>query len=166
MPSATTQTASTVDYLTAERDVWRNRALLAEQALESLTPGGSEFHGSPANCAEWIGKRMASVTQHIKARQAAEARAEAAEQERNEWKRRAEDAEAGQERSEQLRAAAVVRENNAIGERDIARRQTAALERLAPPMKAIYWIVEHLKQTTPEVATVREWLQRLETERE
>jgi hypothetical protein len=68
--------------------------------------------------------------------------------------------------TEALRVAAIERENNAIAERDIARRQTAAVERLSPPMRAIYWIVEHLKQTTPEVAAVREWLHRLETERE
>jgi hypothetical protein len=56
------------------------RAEAAEQTLESLTPGGSEFHGSPANCAEWIGKRMASIVQNVKARREAEARAEATEQ--------------------------------------------------------------------------------------
>lgn len=28
--------------------------------LESLTPGGSEFHNSPKNCAEWVRDRLAT----------------------------------------------------------------------------------------------------------
>ena len=55
-------------------DAAEHRALLAEQALESLTPGGSEFHGDPIYCAEWIQRRMTNVMQQVKARKAAEAR--------------------------------------------------------------------------------------------
>lgn len=58
----------------ARADAAEHRALLAEQALESLTPGGSEFHGSPIYCAEWIQRRMTNVMQQVKARKAAEVR--------------------------------------------------------------------------------------------
>lgn len=32
----------------------------AERILESLTPGGSQFHGSPENCADWVRDRQKS----------------------------------------------------------------------------------------------------------
>jgi hypothetical protein len=65
-----------ITKLRAELAAMTTRAETAEAALESLTPGGSEFHGSPANCAEWIGKRMANVMRCIKERKAAEAKLE------------------------------------------------------------------------------------------
>lgn len=30
--------------------------------LESLTPGGSEFHNSPKNCAEWVRGRLGTLS--------------------------------------------------------------------------------------------------------
>jgi len=55
------------------------RAEAAEAALESLTPGGSEFHANPARCVEWVRERLQGVAAQVEKRKAAEQRAEAAE---------------------------------------------------------------------------------------
>jgi hypothetical protein len=44
--------------------------------LESLTPGGSEFHESPSNCIRWIRERLAGRAKQVKRRRNAESRAE------------------------------------------------------------------------------------------
>lgn len=48
----------------------------AYRALESLTPGGSEFHESPDNCAAYVRRRLDVLhhllTANIKRRKAAE----------------------------------------------------------------------------------------------
>lgn len=54
----------------AERD---NEIVLLHGLLESLTPGGSEFHQSPERCAEFAKDRMAGVIKQVKKRKAAEA---------------------------------------------------------------------------------------------
>ena len=45
--------------------------------LESLTPGGSEFHNDPVRCVEWVHERTSSaISQVLKRKAAAEAEAE------------------------------------------------------------------------------------------
>ena len=61
----------------AKNAVERSRA--AERLLEGLTPGGSEFHGSPMQCAEWVADRLASLSKLVLQRKAAEQRAAEAE---------------------------------------------------------------------------------------
>ena len=41
--------------------------------LESMTPGGSEFHNDPGRCVLWITQRNSSVIHQIELRKAAEA---------------------------------------------------------------------------------------------
>ena len=43
-----------VDTYVEQLKAVQARANKAERTLESLTPGGSEFHGSPENCADWV----------------------------------------------------------------------------------------------------------------
>jgi len=59
----------------------KHRADVAEQErdqlrmqLESLTPGGSEFHDSTTRCIEWISDRLSTTAQQVKARKDAEAK--------------------------------------------------------------------------------------------
>lgn len=60
---------STAEYereLTAENN--RLKSL-----LESLTPGGSEYSGSPDNCARWVKERLSSIVAQVKRRKEVEA---------------------------------------------------------------------------------------------
>jgi chromosome segregation ATPase len=45
----------------AERDDLRRQLAEVQTALESLTPGGSEFVGDPNACLEWIAKRISTA---------------------------------------------------------------------------------------------------------
>jgi len=69
------------------------RAERAERLLEDLTPGGSEFHGSPARCAEFVRNRMAGVIEQVKLRQAAEAKLETAITRAGQFEARLDDAQ-------------------------------------------------------------------------
>jgi len=40
--------------------------------LESLTPGGSEFHDSPERCVDWVRERLSGVIEQVQKRKAAE----------------------------------------------------------------------------------------------
>ena len=56
----------------------RIAALEAEVArllchLESLTPGGSEFHNDPARCVAWVRERLSGVIKQVQKRKTAEA---------------------------------------------------------------------------------------------
>ena len=55
-------------------EAMRKRAETAERLLENLTPGGSEFHGSPERCAEFVCNRLAGVTRQVELRKQAEAK--------------------------------------------------------------------------------------------
>jgi len=50
------------------------RAEAAEALLYGLTPGGSEFAGDPARCAQWVRDRLTGVIEQVQMRKAAEAR--------------------------------------------------------------------------------------------
>lgn len=69
------------------------RAERAERLIEDLTPGGSEFHGSPARCAEFVRNRMAGVIEQVKLRQAAEAKLETAITRAGQFEARLDDAQ-------------------------------------------------------------------------
>lgn len=55
------EVAERLNELTAERDA-------LHRLIESLTPGGSEFHNAPENCAEWVRGRLASVANEVQKR--------------------------------------------------------------------------------------------------
>jgi hypothetical protein len=42
-------------------NVFQKRIAALESQLESLTPGGSEFHGSAQHCIEWIKDRLSTT---------------------------------------------------------------------------------------------------------
>jgi hypothetical protein len=46
------------------------------RALESLTPGGSEFHNSPGTCINWIQWKLGTVVKQVQKRKEAEAEKE------------------------------------------------------------------------------------------
>ena len=48
------------------------RANAAESFLEGLTPGGSEFHGNPTMCAQWVADRLSTMAKLVLQRKAAE----------------------------------------------------------------------------------------------
>lgn len=49
------------------------RVVDLEKQLESLTPGGSEFHSDPERCIQWVKDRLATVSKQVKKRKEAEA---------------------------------------------------------------------------------------------
>lgn len=55
------------------------RAEAAERELESMTPGGSEYHANPARCAAWVQSRLSTMTGLAKERNELRQRALAAE---------------------------------------------------------------------------------------
>lgn len=69
------------------------RAEQVERLLEDLTPGGSEFHGSPERCAEFVRNRLAGVIEQVKLRQAAEAKLETAITRAGQFEARLDDAQ-------------------------------------------------------------------------
>lgn len=50
-----------VAKLTAERENLK-------RLIESLTPGGSEFHDAPETCVEWVRRRLASAVSEVQKR--------------------------------------------------------------------------------------------------
>lgn len=65
-----------IDRLERENERLRERASYVTSLLESLTPGGSEFYGSPDNCARWIRDRLSATVKQVKKRKEAEAELE------------------------------------------------------------------------------------------
>jgi hypothetical protein len=62
-------------------NVFQKRIAALESQLESLTPGGSEFHGSAQHCIEWIKDRLSTTGKIAAERNMLESQLAAA----NEW---------------------------------------------------------------------------------
>ena len=68
-PADARRAQARIDALEAE-----NTQLMLD--LESLTPGGSEFHNDPERCVKWVRERLSGVVEQVKKRKAAETEVE------------------------------------------------------------------------------------------